>query len=61
MTNLPEKELLRPDEVAKYFSVSLRTVYDWIDSGRIDAVRIAGAKLLRIRRETVIEAQKDLD
>lgn len=61
MSDLPEKKLIRPDEVARYFRVSIRTVYGWIDSGQIKAVRIAGGKLLRIRREDVEEVQKDLD
>jgi excisionase family DNA binding protein len=51
MTDLPDKDLLRPDEVAKYFSLSVKTIYGWIDTGRIDAVRIAGT--LRIRNEAV--------
>jgi len=61
MSELPEKKLIRPDEVARYFRVSTRTVYGWIDSGQIKAVRIAGGKLLRIKREDIEEAQKDLD
>jgi excisionase family DNA binding protein len=52
MTDLPDKALLRPDEVAKYFSVSVKTVYRWIDMGRIEGVKIAGG-LVRIPREAI--------
>ena len=57
MSKLPEKELLRPDEVAKYFSVSLSTVYTWIATGKLEAVKIAGTTI-RIKRENVIALQK---
>ena len=49
---LPKKELLRPDEVAKYFSVTRRTVYHWCDSGFLDAVKIAGT--VRIKRASAL-------
>lgn len=61
MSELPKKALLRPDEVARYYSVSVRTIYDWIDSGQIKAVRIAGGKLLRIKREEAAAAQQELE
>jgi excisionase family DNA binding protein len=57
MGKLPEKELLRPDEVAKYFSLALSTIYTWIDTGKLEAVKLAG-KTIRIKREVVIELQK---
>jgi len=53
MTTLPEKELLRPDEVAKYFSVTRKTVYRWIETGKLRAVKIA--RLIRIPREAILE------
>ena len=52
MTTLPDKALLRPDEVAAYFRVSVSTVYRWIDCGTMKAVKIAG-KCVRIPREAV--------
>lgn len=55
--NLPNKELLRPDEVAEYFSISVRTVYTWIETGKIEAITIAGS-ILRIRRQEIIKIQK---
>ncbi len=57
MKELPEKELLRPDEVAAYYSVSTKTVRGWIATGKLEAVKIAGC-LLRIRREAVKKIEK---
>lgn len=51
MTTLPQKELLRVDEVASYFDVSNRTVYLWIDNGILEAEKIGGT--IRIPRESV--------
>lgn len=52
MTNLPEKAYYRPDEIAEYFGVRTRTIYVWIESGKLPAVKIAG-KIIRISRESV--------
>lgn len=51
MNGLPQKELLRIDEVASYFSVSNRTVRLWIKHGDLAAVKIFGT--VRIYREDV--------
>ena len=53
MTDLPAKSLLRPDEVAKIWKVSTKTIYRWIDIGVLEGVRKGGT--LRITRE---EAEK---
>ena len=53
--NLPNKELLRPDEVAEYFSVTKRTVYNWIANGELELVRFGGT--VRIRRESVLKVK----
>ena len=53
MNKLPDKEWLRPDEVADYFSMSVKTIYNWIDKGKIKAVRVGESKILRIKREFV--------
>lgn len=57
MSELPNKALLRPDEVAAYLQVSRRTVYLWIDLGKMEAVRLPGGGI-RVKRETVIETLK---
>jgi excisionase family DNA binding protein len=56
MTDLPDKELLRPDEVAKYLSVTRKTVYFWIDTGKLEAYKIVN--VLRIPREAVLKIKK---
>lgn len=58
MESLPEKELLRPDEVARYFGVSRATVYVWIQTGQLKAVKLPG-KTIRIRRCAVFECQQE--
>jgi len=50
--DLPNKELLRPDEVATYYSVSVKTVRGWIATGKLEAVKIAGG-LLRVPRTAI--------
>ena len=58
MTDLPNKALLRPDEVAAYYSVDVRTVYLWIEEGIIqNAIRVT-KKTIRIPREEAIRIQK---
>jgi len=57
MSKLPDKELLRPDEVAKYYSVAKSTVYVWIETGKLEAVKVGG-KLLRIPREALESLEK---
>ena len=53
MSELPNKKYLRPDEVAALWSVSVKTVYRWIDIGIIPGVKKGGT--VRIPRE---EAEK---
>lgn len=53
MKTLPEKELLRPEEVADFWSVSVKTIYRWIDLGIIPAEKKGGT--VRVRR---VEAEK---
>jgi len=55
MNQLPNKELLRPDEVRRYLSVCRTTIYNMIADGRLEAVRIAG-HTLRIKKESVEDA-----
>lgn len=51
MTGLPEKPLLRVDEVAAYFDVTNRTIYLWIDHGLLLAEKYKG--VIRIPRESI--------
>lgn len=57
MTTLPNKELLRPDEVAEYLSVHRATIYRFCESGKLDSVRIGG-RSIRIKRESVVYLQR---
>ena len=47
MKTLPEKELLRPEEVADFWSVSVKTIYRWIDLGIIPAEKKGGTVRVR--------------
>lgn len=53
MTTLPQKELLRPDEVAVYLNISRSTVYRWIEEGKLPAKKV-GEKLIRIPRKALV-------
>ncbi len=55
MKDLPNKILLRVDEVATFFDVSNRTIYNWIESGILKACNPRGGSL-RIFRKSVIDA-----
>lgn len=48
-TGLPVKPLYRPDEVAEYFSVHVRTIYNWLECGALKGIKIQG--VIRIPRE----------
>lgn len=50
--DLPEKTLLRPDEVAEFFSVSVKTIYAWCDNGSLRTVKINGT--IRIYRTSIV-------
>ena len=51
-SDLPFKTLLRPDEVAQFLSVSLKTVYRWYRAGVLDGTKVN--RSLRIYRESVL-------
>ena len=50
--NLPKKDWLRIDEVAKHFDVKERTIRNWIEQDKIEAKKIGGT--IRIPRESVL-------
>jgi len=58
-TVLPNKIYFRPDEVADYFSVSLRTIYYWCDIGIIESIKISGS--VRIHRDKIKEFEQNSD
>lgn len=51
---LPNKPKLRPDEVARYFDVTDRTVYNWCRDGKIVFEQLPTG-IIRIPRVAVIE------
>lgn len=53
MTTLPQKELLRPDEVALFLDVSRATIYRWIVEGKLPSRKISD-RLIRIPRKAVL-------
>lgn len=54
VVNLPSRALLTIDEVADFFQVNRKTVYNWIDAGYIESRklrhgrRIPSAEVIRI-------------
>jgi excisionase family DNA binding protein len=54
VNELPQKTLLRADEVAKFFSVSKSAIYRWVNAGKLLACNPSGGSL-RISRESVID------
>ena len=52
---LPDKDLLRVDEVAAYFNVSASTVYLWIDHGILASEKYN--RMLRVPRESVVKCR----
>jgi excisionase family DNA binding protein len=53
MTDLPQKPLLRVDEVATYFDVTEKTIYLWIDHGLLEAEKYK--RVIRITRESIVK------
>jgi|WetSurMetagenome_2_1015567.scaffolds.fasta_scaffold607342_1 hypothetical protein len=51
--DLPDKTLLRPDEVAEFFSVSEQTIRNWCNEGSLETSLVNGSTL-RIFRASVI-------
>ncbi len=45
----PADRLYSPEETAEYLGVHVKTVRNWIKSGRLPASRLAGQRVLRIR------------
>lgn len=58
MPELPNKELLRPDEVAAFFGVTKSTIYRWCDIDILHAVKIRGT--VRITRGSIEAHVKEI-
>lgn len=59
-TDVPNKVLLRVDEVAAIFRVSQQSIYNWVANGTLPCVRRLGQPI-RFRRETIMELIKEED
>jgi excisionase family DNA binding protein len=55
--DLPEKTLLRPDEVASFLRVSIKTVYRWYAKRQLRGVKVK--RSVRIYRESVIASMSE--
>jgi excisionase family DNA binding protein len=53
MKELPDKAHYRPDEVAEYFDIKLSTLYQWIAEGKVNGLKVAGMRCVRITREEI--------
>jgi len=58
--HIPHKLFFRPLDIAILFDVSIKTIYSWVDTGKLDAVRIGG-RTLRIPYRSLIKFIKDND
>lgn len=53
MTGLPDKNFLTPSEVANYFGVTRKTIYEWVKREDLTAVKIR--RTIRITRESILK------
>ena len=56
MKKLPNRELLKPGEVARFWQVSRKSIYFWISQGEMKAVKKGGT--VRIPREEALKGRK---
>lgn len=47
------------DEVAARYKVKIRTVWDWIRSGKLQAAKIGGSKLYRITEDDLKQFEEN--
>ena len=59
MKKLPDKELLRPQEVGEFWGVSRSTIYRWIDEGIIPARKLG--KTIRVLNSDALKGKKTTD
>jgi excisionase family DNA binding protein len=53
--DLPDKTLFRADEVAAFFGVNRKTIYNWVECGKLSACKPNGGAL-RIFRDSIVAA-----
>lgn len=52
---LPDRPLLRPDEVASTLGITKRTVYNWVEQGKIMAIKLGTHNSsIRIYKQSLI-------
>ena len=56
-----ERKLYSPEEAADYLGVHVKTVRNWIRSGRLPASRLAGQRVLRIRASDLERVLEPVD
>ncbi len=57
-TMLPDKLFFKVSELADILQVEKKTLYSWIDTGRLDAVKIGGWAV-RVTREAALKLIKE--
>ncbi len=58
--NLPDQLFFKPRDLAKIFCISPKTIYGWIEQGKLDAVKIGG-RAVRIPRQEAIKLIKEIN
>lgn len=56
-----DRRLYSPEEAAEYLGVHVKTVRNWIRSGRLPASRLAGQRVLRIRAHDLDRVLEPVD
>ena len=51
--NKQKKTFLTVQETATLLSVSVRTIYRYVSTGKLKGYRVAGDKIIRIRRQDI--------
>jgi excisionase family DNA binding protein len=54
MMDLREKRFFSPDEAAEFLGVHVQTIRGYIRTGKLPALRLAGERALRIKREDLL-------
>jgi len=55
---IPQKILFRPDETAEIFNVSIRTIYCWVEEGKLEVIR-PNKGVMRIFRDSIINLLRE--